>query len=83
MSFRNCRYFSVGETVNLMSIDSARFNNIIFYINTLWNAPLIIGLSLYFLWQQLGWCCMSGLAFMALLTPFNTFLAKMMKKHQV
>lgn len=45
---------TVGEIVNLMSVDAQRFMDLMAYINMLWSAPLQIALALYFLWEHLG-----------------------------
>lgn len=45
---------TVGEIVNLMSVDAQRFMDITTYINMIWSAPLQIILALYFLWDLLG-----------------------------
>lgn len=45
------RTSTVGEMVNLMSVDAQRFMDLITYINMLWSAPLQVVLALYFLWQ--------------------------------
>lgn len=51
---------TVGEIVNLMSVDAQRFMDLTTYLNMVWSAPLQISLALYFLWQTLGkkllWC---------------------------
>lgn len=51
---------TVGEIVNLMSVDAQRFMDITPYINALWSAPLQIGLALYFLWDLLGPSVLAG-----------------------
>lgn len=45
---------TVGEIVNLMSVDAQRFIDLTAYINMIWSAPLQIALALYFLWETLG-----------------------------
>ncbi|KAJ3588064.1 hypothetical protein NHX12_011658, partial [Muraenolepis orangiensis] len=45
------RSSTVGEMVNLMSVDAQRFMDLITYINMIWSAPLQVLLALYFLWQ--------------------------------
>ncbi|XP_070297735.1 multidrug resistance-associated protein 1-like [Salvelinus sp. IW2-2015] len=45
------RTSTVGEIVNLMSVDAQRFMDLITYINMVWSAPLQVILALYFLWQ--------------------------------
>lgn len=45
------RSSTVGEVVNLMSVDAQRFMDLTTFLNMLWSAPLQILLALYFLWQ--------------------------------
>jgi ATP-binding cassette subfamily C (CFTR/MRP) protein 1 len=45
---------TVGEIVNLMSVDAQRFTDLTAYLNMIWSAPLQIALALYFLWGILG-----------------------------
>lgn len=45
---------TVGEIVNLMSVDAQRFMDITTYINMIWSAPMQIILAIYFLWNLLG-----------------------------
>uniref|UniRef100_A0A8D0L774 MRP3 protein n=1 Tax=Sphenodon punctatus TaxID=8508 RepID=A0A8D0L774_SPHPU len=45
------RSATVGEIVNLMSVDAQRFMDLTTFLNMLWSAPLQICLALYFLWQ--------------------------------
>lgn len=45
---------TVGEIVNLMSVDAQRFMDLTTYLNMLWSAPLQIGIAVYFLYQILG-----------------------------
>lgn len=45
------RSSTVGEIVNLMSVDAQRFMDLTTFLNMLWSAPLQIILALYFLWQ--------------------------------
>lgn len=48
---------TVGEIVNLMSVDAQRFMDLTTYLNMIWSAPLQIALALYFLWDLLGKEC--------------------------
>lgn len=45
------RSSTVGEIVNLMSVDAQRFMDLVTFLNMLWSAPLQTCLALYFLWQ--------------------------------
>lgn len=54
------RTSTVGEIVNLMSVDAQRFMDLITYINMIWSAPLQVVLALYFLWQVGSGLVLSG-----------------------
>ena len=73
---------SVGETVNLMAIDSQRMMDVTSQINTLWTSPMAIILSFYFLWGYLGPSSLAGLVIMVLLIPVNSVISNRMKKYQ-
>uniref|UniRef100_A0A8C1YG90 ABC-type glutathione-S-conjugate transporter n=1 Tax=Cyprinus carpio TaxID=7962 RepID=A0A8C1YG90_CYPCA len=45
------RSSTVGEVVNLMSVDAQRFMDLTTFLNMLWSAPLQIILALFFLWR--------------------------------
>lgn len=65
---------TVGEIVNLMSVDAQRFMDVTAYINMIWSAPLQIAVALYFLWECLGPSVLSGLAVMIILIPVNALI---------
>ena len=73
---------SLGESVNLMQIDSQRLMDVIQNLNLLWSSPLTIILSMYSLWGLLGAASLSGLFVMVLLIPTNAALGARMKKFQ-
>ena len=66
-----------------MAIDTQRLEGLATNINTVWTAPLITGLSLYFLWGYLGVAALAGLVVMVLLIPINGVLSSKMKKYQI
>lgn len=74
---------TVGEIVNLMSVDAQRFMDVTAYINMIWSAPLQIVMALYFLWQYLGPSVLSGLAVMIILIPVNALLAGKVRNLQI
>ncbi|NXK48651.1 MRP3 protein, partial [Chauna torquata] len=77
------RSSTVGEVVNLMSVDAQRFMDLVTFLNMLWSAPLQIFLALYFLWQALGPSVLAGVAVMVLLIPFNSAIAMKTRAFQV
>ncbi|XP_072760188.1 multidrug resistance-associated protein 1 isoform X7 [Anoplolepis gracilipes] len=74
---------TVGEIVNLMSVDAQRFMDLTAYINMIWSAPLQIALALYFLWEILGPAVLAGLAVMIILIPVNGLIANKVKTLQI
>ncbi|XP_015122091.1 multidrug resistance-associated protein 1 isoform X1 [Diachasma alloeum] len=74
---------TVGEIVNLMSVDAQRFMDLTAYINMIWSAPLQIALALYFLWGILGPSVFAGLAVMIILIPVNALIASKVKTLQI
>ncbi|XP_045027308.1 multidrug resistance-associated protein 1 isoform X2 [Daphnia magna] len=74
---------TVGEIVNLMSVDAQRLMDLTTYLNMLWSAPLQIALAIYFLYQILGPSVFAGLGVMILLIPVNGVLANATKKLQI
>uniref|UniRef100_A0A8C6XH17 ABC-type glutathione-S-conjugate transporter n=1 Tax=Naja naja TaxID=35670 RepID=A0A8C6XH17_NAJNA len=77
------RSSTVGEIVNLMSVDAQRFMDLTTFLNMLWSAPLQICLALYFLWQALGPSVLAGVAVMVLLIPLNAVIAMKTRAFQV
>lgn len=45
---------TVGEIVNLMSVDAQKFFELTSYLHVLWSGPMVIGLAIALLWQYLG-----------------------------
>ncbi|XP_073338250.1 ATP-binding cassette sub-family C member 2 [Pagrus major] len=74
---------TVGETVNLMSADAQRFNDVTNFIHLLWSCPLQIIISIVFLWFELGPSVLAGLAVMVLMVPINGLLATKARKIQI
>uniref|UniRef100_A0A8C1S897 ABC-type glutathione-S-conjugate transporter n=1 Tax=Cyprinus carpio TaxID=7962 RepID=A0A8C1S897_CYPCA len=77
------RSSTVGEVVNLMSVDAQRFMDLTTFLNMLWSAPLQIILALFFLWRNLGPSVLAGVAVMVLLIPFNAFIAMKTRTYQI
>ena len=73
---------SIGETVNIMSIDTQRFVDLAPSLNNLWVSPLIIVLSMISLWNLIGPSCLAGLAVMILLIPITSVTSTYMRKFQ-
>lgn len=74
---------TVGEIVNLMSVDAQKFMDIMTYLNMLWSGPFQITVSLIMLWQILGPSVLVGIVIMILLIPLNIVIGNRIKKLQV
>ena len=77
------RNTTVGEIVNLMSVDAQRFMELTTYLNMLWSAPFQMCVCLYFLWATLGPSILAGVAIMIILIPINGVIAKKTRALQV
>ncbi|XP_062988537.1 ATP-binding cassette sub-family C member 2 [Elgaria multicarinata webbii] len=74
---------TVGETVNLMSVDAQRFMDFTNFAHQLWSAPLQIVLSIVFLWEELGPSVLAGIGVMVLLIPINALIVTKARSIQV
>lgn len=77
------RTSTVGEIVNLMSVDAQRFNDMMTYINMVWSGPVQITISIYFLWMTLGPSILAGVAVMIIMIPINAVITNKLKQFQV
>ncbi|XP_036735437.2 ATP-binding cassette sub-family C member 3 isoform X3 [Manis pentadactyla] len=77
------RESTVGEIVNLISVDAQRFMDLAPFLNLIWSAPLQVILAIYFLWQILGPSVLAGVALIVLLIPLNGAVAMKMRAFQV
>jgi ABC-type multidrug transport system fused ATPase/permease subunit len=83
LSNKSRRTKTVGEIVNLMSVDAQRFMDLVTYIHMLWSAPLQIVLALVFLYMSMGPSIFAGFIVMILLIPLNALMAFISQKFQV
>ena len=74
---------TTGEIVNLISVDANRFLDVLTFLNLVWSAPFQIILGIYFLYQQLGYSTLAGVACIIAVIPINAFLINCQKKIQV
>ncbi|XP_006210591.2 ATP-binding cassette sub-family C member 2 isoform X1 [Vicugna pacos] len=83
LSNRARKQYTVGETVNLMSVDAQKLMDVTSFIHLLWSNLLQIVLSVYFLWAELGPSVLAGVGVMVLLIPVNGVLATKNRAIQV
>jgi len=74
---------TVGEIVNLMSVDAQRLQDATGYLWMTWSAPLQICIAIAMLWTLLGASVLSGVAIMIILIPINVVIANKSRKLQV
>lgn len=72
-----------GEIVNLMAVDSQRFQELSLYVNLIWSAPVQILLAIVLLYRELGWSIFAGVICMCLFLPANAYLANRIKLTQI
>ena len=65
-----------GEITNLMSVDAERLQNLTPYLHAIWYSFLQIGLSLFFLWRELGPSCLGGVAIIIIMMPVTKAVGK-------
>ena len=74
---------SVGEIVNLMSVDVQRFMDVLPYLNMLWSAPMQICVSSYFMYNELQEATFVGMGVLFASMPLNFLLGKYMRSFQM
>ncbi|KAM3826474.1 ATP-binding cassette sub-family C member 6 [Vipera latastei] len=67
---------SVGEIVNLVSVDVQKLMDLIIYFNGTWLAPIRIIICFVFLWQLLGPSALSAVVIFLVLIPLNFVISK-------
>ena len=83
MSTKARRTSTVGEIVNLMSVDAQMFMDLMPYLHMIWSAPFQIVLALIFLWFSMGPSIFAGFAVMVLMVPLNAVIAAKGRQYQV
>ncbi|KAK8776537.1 hypothetical protein V5799_030118, partial [Amblyomma americanum] len=74
--------YTTGEIVNLMSVDIQKVMDYIEIFNLLWVTPLLICVSIWLLWGQLGIATLGGIVVMLILLPINGVVTANVKKYQ-
>ncbi|XP_014466254.2 ATP-binding cassette sub-family C member 6 isoform X1 [Alligator mississippiensis] len=73
---------TVGEIVNLVSVDVQKLMDLIIYFNGIWLAPIRIIICFVFLWQLLGPSALTAVAVFFLLLPLNFAITKKRSQFQ-
>ncbi|TMS36963.1 hypothetical protein L596_004005 [Steinernema carpocapsae] len=74
---------TVGEIVNLMSVDIQRFQDMTNFIMLFWSAPLQVILAIVFLTHLLGWAVIAGLVVLIAMVPVNSYISVKIRNCQV
>ncbi|KAK3107159.1 hypothetical protein FSP39_008334 [Pinctada imbricata] len=74
---------TVGEIVNLMSVDCQRMQDLTGYLWMVWSSPMQIILATWLLWNQVGAAVFAGLGVMVLLIPLNAVISIIQRRLQV
>ncbi|NWI49203.1 MRP1 protein, partial [Calyptomena viridis] len=73
---------TVGEIVNLVSVDVQKLMDLIIYFNGTWLAPIRIVICFVFLWQLLGPSALTAIAVFLFLLPLNFVITKKRSQFQ-
>ncbi|KYR03153.1 ABC transporter C family protein [Tieghemostelium lacteum] len=73
---------TIGEIVNLMSVDAQKFMDLCPYLHMIWSAVLQIAVALILLYLQLGPAVFAGLAVMLIMIPINLIIGRVAKSKQ-
>ncbi len=78
------RQVTVGEIVNLVSVDAQKIDETFSMLNELWACPLQIIIAMILLWNVMGISSLAGLGVLIILAPINgLYLVKKYSKLQV
>lgn len=77
---KNC---SVGEIVNIMSVNVQSLNDLAYHINMAWSCVFVIIVGTWLIWQQLGVASLAGLFVMVIMAPVNVFISNRVKRLQM
>ncbi|XP_047332369.1 ABC transporter C family member 3-like [Impatiens glandulifera] len=75
---------SIGETINIMSVDAQRIGDFSLYVNDVWLLPLQFAFSFLILYRNLGFACfaafLASLIMMMVNVPFGILVNNYQKK---
>ncbi|KAM9556812.1 ATP-binding cassette sub-family C member 6 isoform 1-T1 [Guaruba guarouba] len=82
MSNASRKAATVGEIVNLVSVDVQKLMDLIIYFNGTWLAPIRIIICFVFLWQLLGPSALTSIVVFLFLLPVNFVITKKRSQFQ-
>ncbi|XP_057653035.1 ATP-binding cassette subfamily C member 4-like isoform X9 [Diorhabda carinulata] len=81
LDFKSLEVAAVDRVVDLLSNDVNRFDFVINSIHSFWTIPVQILVLTYFVWEQVGFSCLAGVATMIIITlTLQGFVSKLMGK---
>jgi ATP-binding cassette subfamily C (CFTR/MRP) protein 1 len=78
ISHRERQKSTVGEIMNLQSVDSKSLSAVVIFLHQLWSAPLQIIVSIALLWNVLGYASFGGIAVLILTSPTQILIGRVM-----
>ncbi|KAG0011025.1 hypothetical protein BGZ80_001010 [Entomortierella chlamydospora] len=74
--------FTLGEITNYMAVDAEKWIDAAVYLPFVVTVPFELAISIYLLYQLLGWCLFAGLAVFGILVPIQAKAAEFMNGFQ-
>ncbi|MCI4375688.1 hypothetical protein PGIGA_G00112330 [Pangasianodon gigas] len=71
---------TTGQTVNLLSNDVHKFDEVTIFLHFLWVVPLQAAAVVGLLWQEIGSSCLAGMAVLIFLLPLQSLFGKLFSK---
>ncbi|KAI5613509.1 multidrug resistance-associated protein 4 [Silurus asotus] len=71
---------TTGQTVNLLSNDVQKFEEVTIFLHFLWVGPLQAAAVVGLLWQEIGPSCLAGMAVLLFLLPLQSMFGKLFSK---
>lgn len=67
---------TVGQMINLIGLDSIRYDTNLLFLAYLFIGPLQLAIFSYFLWDEVGESAFAGIGFVIILIPIECKLKK-------
>uniref|UniRef100_A0A158Q5Q4 Multidrug resistance-associated protein lethal(2)03659 n=1 Tax=Dracunculus medinensis TaxID=318479 RepID=A0A158Q5Q4_DRAME len=74
---------SVGNIINLFSIDVAKFDLCFLFIHYLWVSPLVLTAYIYLLWSEIGLSSFSGFLAIIILVPIQVIFQNFFFRNEI
>ncbi|KAK3084560.1 hypothetical protein FSP39_015417 [Pinctada imbricata] len=74
---------TVGEIVNVMSIDCGRFSGLVHWVHNIWIGPFDVMVSLAFLFYEVGASAFAGFSAILIFIPINGFITRWNRSNHI